>query len=170
MNKNNRKHIKYFSILVAAFALVLTAIPAASSEYPALEGLQGVSAVFDVSLGSPAMANIVFAAVKGVYADESVRALPHPPQIAIVFHGPAVKLISTLREGFEEPDLKALDEFAALLQQMTKDGVTLEVCDYALEVLGVDPATILPEVNHVGNGFISVVGYQAKGYSLVTIK
>jgi uncharacterized protein len=35
--------------------------------------------------------------------------------------------------------------------------------------LDVDPATILPEVDPVGNGFISVVGYQAQGYSLVTI-
>jgi len=170
MNINNRTYIKYFSTLVVALFLVLTAAPAAASEYPALEGLQGVHSVFDVSLESPAMANIVFAAVKGVYSDESVRALPNPPKTAIVFHGPAVKLISTLREGFEGSDLKALDEFAALLRQMKKDGVILEVCDYALEVLGVDPETILPEIDHVGNGFISVVGYQAQGYSLVAIK
>ncbi len=52
---------------------------------------------------------------------------------------------------------------------MKNDGVKLEVCLYALKVLGVDPKTILPEVDKVGNGFISVVGYQAKGYSVVTI-
>lgn len=170
MNRINRKYIRYLStLIVALFVLGLSAVPAVSGEYPALEGLNGISAVFDVSLGSPAMANIVFEAVKGVYTDESTRALPEPSKIAIVFHGPAIKLISTLREGFTESDLKALDTFAATLRQMKKDGVTLEVCDYALKVMGVDPASILPEVDHVGNGFISVVGYQAKGYSLVTI-
>jgi intracellular sulfur oxidation DsrE/DsrF family protein len=35
--------------------------------------------------------------------------------------------------------------------------------------MGVDPATIMPEVEIVGNGFISVVGYQSQGYSLVKI-
>ena len=45
----------------------------------------------------------------------------------------------------------------------------IEVCDYALKVMGVDPATILPEVDHVGNGFISIAGYQAQGYSTITI-
>jgi hypothetical protein len=45
---------------------------------------------------------------------------------------------------------------------MKKDGVRFEVCDYALKANGVDPTTILPEVNHVGNGFISIAGYQEK--------
>lgn len=173
MNRNHYKHIRYFATLAAAlFVLALTAAPAVSGEYeyPALEGLIGISAVFDVSLESPAKANVVFGAVKGVYTDESTRELPEPPKIAIVFEGPAVKLISTHREGFTESDQKELDTFAATLRQMKKDGVTLEVCDYALKVMGVDPASILPEVNHVGNGFISLVGYQAKGYSLLTIR
>jgi len=52
---------------------------------------------------------------------------------------------------------------------LKKDGAKLDVCDYALKVMGVDPATIMPEVDHVGNGFVSVVGYQAQGYSVVRI-
>ncbi len=32
-----------------------------------------------------------------------------------------------------------------------------------------DPATVLPEVDHVGNGFISIAGYQAQGHSVITI-
>jgi intracellular sulfur oxidation DsrE/DsrF family protein len=52
---------------------------------------------------------------------------------------------------------------------MKKAGVKLEVCLYAVKALNVDPDTIMPEVDKVGNGFISVVGYQAQGYSVVTI-
>ena len=38
-----------------------------------------------------------------------------------------------------------------------------------LKVMGVDPATVLPEVDIVGNGFISIAGYQAQGYSAIKI-
>jgi intracellular sulfur oxidation DsrE/DsrF family protein len=146
-----------------------TVPPALSEEYAALDGVRRVKAVFDVSLGSPQMANVVFWAVNNVYEDESVRALPEPPKAVVVFHGPAVKLISTNHKDFKESDKKALDEFANMIRRMKKAGVKLEVCLYALNVLDVDPATILPEVDKVGNGFISVVGYQAQGYSVVTI-
>lgn len=170
MNRNNNALVRRFlAIVVATFIIALIVTPAVAGEYAALDGVKRVKAVFDVSLGSPKMANIVFWAVKNVYKDESVNALSEPPQVAVVFHGPAVKLISTNREGFKASDNESLDEFANMIRQMKKDGVKLEVCLYALKVLGVDPATILPEVDQVGNGFISVVGYQAQGYSVVTI-
>jgi len=56
-----------------------------------------------------------------------------------------------------------------MIKQMKQDGVKLEVCKYAVKVLGVNPESILPEIDQVGNGFISVVGYQSQGYSVVTV-
>ena len=76
----------------------------------------------------------------------------------VVFHGPAVKMISTDRSGFKETDHEELDKFATTIRQMSVNGVKFEVCDYALEVNGVDPKTVLPEVNYVPNGFISLAG------------
>ncbi len=170
MNRNNNSIVRNFiAVMVVTFTIALIAAPAASGEYVALDGVTQVKAVFDVSLGSPKIANIVFWAVKNVYEDESVSALSKPPQVAVVFHGPAVKLISTNHKDFNDSDKVALNEFANMIRQMKKDGVKLEVCLYAVKVLGVDPATIIPEVDKVGNGFISVVGYQAQGYSVVTI-
>ena len=157
------------TILAAIFILTLAAIPAISGEYAALEGVKSIKTVFDVSQGSPQTANIVFWAVNNVNDDKSVRALSEPPQVAVVFHGPAVKMISTDRNGFNEADNEALEQFASTIRQMKKNGVKFEVCDYALKVMGVDPKTVLPEVDHVGNGFISIAGYQAQGYSVITV-
>jgi intracellular sulfur oxidation DsrE/DsrF family protein len=158
------------SMLFAAALFAVLAVPAlAGGDDAALKGVQGVKAVFDVSQGSPKTMNLLFWAVQDVYKADSIRALPESPQIVVVFHGPAVKLISSDRKGFKESDQKELDKFAATIRQMKKDGVKLDVCDYALKVMGVDPATIMPEVDHVGNGFISVVGYQAQGYAVVRI-
>ena len=158
-----------FIAVVFIFVVALMASPAMSGEYAALEGVKSVKTVFDVSQGSPQTANIVFWAVNNVNDDKSVRALSEPPKVVVVFHGPAVKMISTDRKGYKESDNEALDKFANTISKMKKEGVKFEVCDYALKVMGVDPATVLPEVDHVGNGFISIAGYQAKGYSVITI-
>ena len=170
MNQINKERMNYLLTLVAALsAVVIITIPAISGEYTALQGVESVRTVFDVSHGSPKTANIVFWAINNVNDDGSVRALSQPPQVAIVFHGPAVKMISTDRSGFKKTDFEELDKFATTIKQMSANGVKFEVCDYALEVNGVDPKTVLPEVNHVPNGFISIAGYQAQGYSVITI-
>jgi intracellular sulfur oxidation DsrE/DsrF family protein len=169
--KTNRKPVSRYLIpvIASAFLIALSASPAISGEYAALDGVSGVKAVFDVSSGSAETINIVFWAVNNVYEDQSVNRLANPPKVAVVFHGPAVKLISTDRADFNDSQRKALTRFAETIRQMKKSGVTFEVCMYAVNVLGVDPATILPEIDQVGNGFISIAGYQSKGYAVVTI-
>jgi intracellular sulfur oxidation DsrE/DsrF family protein len=159
----------FLALIIAALLIAIPAFSAISKDYTALDGVDQVKAVFDVTSGSAETINIVFWAVKNVYEDQSVRDLKKPPTVAVVFHGPAVKLISTDTEGFSDAEKEAVDEFSGLIRRMKGDGVKLEVCMYAVKVLGVDPATILPEVDKVGNGFISIVGYQAKGYSVVNI-
>jgi len=168
--REKRVFCRIVSLVSATAIVALLAAPAAAGGYDsALKGVKGIKAVFDVSQGSPEFANVLFWAVKDVYEDEAVRALPEPAQVAIVFHGPAVKLISTDRTGFEESDTAELDKFADTIRQLKKDGVKMEVCLYAAKVMGLDPKTIMPEIDHVGNGFVSVVGYQAQGYSVVRI-
>ena len=171
MNAKEKKGAPLRILAVAAVVLLtmLTTQAVAGGYDTALKGVKGVNVVFDVSLGNPKVANLVFWAVKNVYEDETVRALAAPPRVAVVFHGPAVKLISTDRTGFKAEEIAELDKFAGMIRQLKKDGVKLEVCDYALKVMGVDPATVMPEVDHVGNGFISVIGYQAQGYAVVRI-
>jgi intracellular sulfur oxidation DsrE/DsrF family protein len=170
MKNNHPLIIRRFHIFVTTlFLLILIAIPAISDEYVALEGVKGIKTVFDVSQGSPQVANVVFWAINNVHDDKSTRSLSELPQVAVVFHGSAVKMISTNRNGFKDSDNEALDRFAKTIREMKNNGVRFEVCDYALKVMGVDPATVLPEVNHVGNGFISIAGYQAQGYSTITI-
>lgn len=167
------RNISLFHCILSMFAALLFVVftsPVFAGDYQALKGVQKLKTVFDVSMASPAAAPVVFWAVKNVYEDDSVRALPEKPEVAVVFHGRAVNLITTSREGLSEKESKALDTFADMLREMKKDGVKLEVCMYAVKVLGVDPATILPEIDQVGNGFIAVAGYQAQGYSVIGLR
>jgi len=166
------KKLVVYQLFIFLFTTMFVALiisPSVSAEYNALKGVNKVKAVFDVSMGSPVAAPLVFWAVRNVYQDKNVSTLAESPEVAVVFHGPAVKLISTNRDGYSEEEKKSLDEFAEMIHQMKQDGVKMEVCLYAAKVLGVDPNSILPEIDHVGNGFISVVGYQAQGYSVVAV-
>ncbi|MEN8136681.1 MAG: DsrE family protein [Thermodesulfobacteriota bacterium] len=171
MKQIDRKLLRsVVSILSLVVLFTLVASPAAAGEYAnALKDVKGIKAVFDVSQGSPGVSNAIFWAVKNVYEDGTAKSLPEKPQIAIVFHGPAVKLISADRSGFKKEDYGEIDKFQEMIRQLKKDGVRLEVCLYAAKVMKVDPATILPEIDRVGNGFISVIGYQNQGYAAVRV-
>ena len=170
---NNIYRLFTHNVLITLFLAVFIGLPfapALAGEYDnSLKDVTGIKAVFDVSQGSAKVSNVVFWAVKNVYEDKTVSNLSEKTKLAVVFHGPAVKLISTVRDGLSKEDSIEIDKFQDTLRQMKKDGVKLEVCLYAAKVMGVDPATIIPEIDRVGNGFISVIGYQAQGYAVVKV-
>lgn len=151
-------------------AALLWSSPARAGDYDfALKGVKQMQVVFDVSHGDAKTANILFWAVRNTYSNETVKKLPRPARVAVVFHGPAVALLSTNRQGLEPAEAKERDAFVTTLREMKKEGVRLEVCMYAVNVMGVSPGTLIPEVNQVANGFVSVAGYQRQGYAVVTL-
>jgi intracellular sulfur oxidation DsrE/DsrF family protein len=87
----------------------------------------------------------------------------------VVFLGPSVKLITNVREGVSPEDHKMLDAIRDRISAMTKDGIKLEICLFAARMFGVDPTTVYPDIMQMENGVISLIGYQAKGFSLVPI-
>ena len=155
-------------MLIAVCLLCITAGAAYTEEYKALTGLTSVKAVFDFRAGNPQSAAMQLDLIAQVYHDKNIRAVTEKPEFVIVFIGPSVKLISKSREGFSPEEQKKLDEIAATVSRMSKDGIRLELCLVATKVMGVDPASILPEITHVYSGWISLIGYQAQGYSIVS--
>lgn len=157
-------------MFLVTFLLALMATPVLAEGYAnALKGVTSYDAVFEVSLGNPKIANLVFWAVKDSYEAEEVKGLAGDPNVVIVFHGPVVKLLSSDKSPFNSAEWAEVEKFQETLRQMKKDGVTMEVCLYAAKVLGVDKATIMPEIDRVANGFVSVVGYQMQDYAVVRI-
>jgi intracellular sulfur oxidation DsrE/DsrF family protein len=156
----------FFTVVLAA---TLSTSALANGYGNALKGVNSYDAVFEVSLENPKIANLVFWAVKNAYEADEVKALSGTPNVVIVFHGPVVKLLSSNRSPFNSAEWADVEKFQATLRQMKKDGVKLEVCLYAAKVLGVDKATIMPEIDRVDNGFVSVVGYQMQDYAVVRI-
>ena len=133
----------------------------------ALKGVKSIKALYDLRIGNPKSAALHLKLIHQTYKDKEVRALDKKPAFVVVFIGPSVKLISKNREGFSPEEQATLSEIAGTISEMSKDGMKLEICLVAAKLFGVDPATVLPEIKAVPNGWVSEIGYQAQGYSLV---
>lgn len=160
--------LSHVPAVIVFLLLIFSPAPAMSQEYEALKGVQELKTVFDYGHGSPEAALLIFPAIRGVYQSKSVTSLTQPPTAVIVFHDQAVKFLSTERKGGKKEN-ETLDKIAEMIRQFKKDGVKMEVCMYAVKVMGVNPDTILPEIKKVENGWVSVSGYQAQDYSLIVI-
>jgi uncharacterized protein len=164
------RSMRSLTVMVFSLAIIgLSAFPAAAGEYAALTGVKGLDSVFDFSLSSPEIAAVNFPAILDVHQNKDVRALPAPPRTVIVFHGKSVRLLSTDRTGMDTKEKEAYDKVAGFIRESKKAGIKMEVCMFAVKVFGIDPATLMPEVDRVENGFIAVLGYQAQGYSVESI-
>ncbi len=140
-----------------------------SQEYSAMKGLKSVKAVFDFELGNPQSALVHLQVIDQTFNDKNMEKSGKKPNIVVIFIGPSVKLVSKNKSGFNADEQKVIDEIAKTLSKMAKEGIKFEICLIAAKLMGVDPSTILPEVKQVGNGWISLIAYESRGYALVPV-
>jgi intracellular sulfur oxidation DsrE/DsrF family protein len=81
-----------------------------------------------------------------------------------------VRLLSTNKDGFPSEEHEIIDNIADIITAMAKDGIKMEICLYATKAFGIESDSILPELEQILNGWLSVIGYQAKHYSLLQLK
>lgn len=156
-------------LLFSLCLLWVVAVPALAGDYEGLKGLQSFKAVFDLRNNNPATTAMYLNLIHQTYRDKDVLAVSQKPSFTIVFIGPPVKFVSKSMEGFSPEEQKVLAEIATLVSAMSKDGIKLEICMIAARAFGVDSKSILPEITQINNGYVSLIGHQANGFSLVPI-
>jgi len=161
-----RKIVTLLSLFLA-ISLVCVVSGVSAEQYESLKGVESAKVVFDERESNPQTAVLHLKLAHQTFKE--LETMNNNPVFVVIFSGPSVKLISKNREGFSPEDQKSLDEIANTLSAMSKDGITLEICLVAAKVFNVDPASVLAEIKRVGNGWISMIGYQAQGYSLVPV-
>jgi intracellular sulfur oxidation DsrE/DsrF family protein len=88
------------------------------------------------------------------------------PDFVVSFGGTSVKLLAKDTRGFSSEEQKMIEELKAKISALAKRGVTFEYCNYAAKLFGVEPANV-PGLRVVDNGWVSLIGYQGRGYSFV---
>jgi hypothetical protein len=137
--------MRHFATAAAAAAALMIAIaitPAhaeTARDTAALSGLDEVKFAFDLQNGNSA------ALLKQLEVIEETRQSLIKqrvrPDIVITFRGPATKLVQGVS--------------------------SVEQCAIAVRLAGTNPENVLPANKLVGNGWISLMAYQAKGYGYI---
>ena len=154
-------------IITAFFNHSSPVIAATINDSDSLAGITQTKTLFDVSVGEPEKLEFYLRVIKKTY-DGLIRQ-GQKPDIIIAFRGPSVRLISSETWSYSEEDEKILKQVATLIQELKGLGIRMEACSVATDLFKVNNATILPEIKVVSNTFISLTGYQMKGYALIPI-
>ena len=151
-------------------ALAAGASPAhaqSADDRAALQGLKEVKVAYDITEGDG----------KGLLnrldvIDETRQSLIKQgvtPHFVLTFRGPATRLVQTDMDKVKPEDRAVASQIAAKLEHMSKaPGVdSVEQCSVAIRQQGTKAESVLPHIKVVGNSWISLMSYQAKGYAYI---
>ena len=138
----------------------------AADESP-IAGMKEAKVAFDITAGEPnRMLNILntIDETREGFVKHGVT-----PRFVLAFRGPASLLTQTDLSRLKPEDRETAAKVAAKLKQLrTTAGIErLEQCSIAMRGQKVDKAQVSPDVTIVENGWITLVGYQAKGYAYI---
>jgi intracellular sulfur oxidation DsrE/DsrF family protein len=150
-----------------ALAFIISGTAIAADDQAALAGLNEVKVAFDLKEGDG----------KGLLnrldiIEETRQSLIKQgvtPHFILSFRGPATKLVQTDSAEIKAEDRPIAEKIALKIKSMSRSpGVDgLEQCAVAVREQGTKADKVLPEIHVVGNGFISLMAYQSKGYAYI---
>jgi len=131
-----------------------------------LKDLKLVKAVIDFKTGNPKTALIYLTLIGDTFKDKNIQAVTTHPDFVVNFGGSSVKLLAKDTKGYSPEEQKTITDIRDKISVLAKEGIKFEYCTYAGHLFGVEPANV-PGIIVVDNGWVSLIGYQAKGYSVV---
>jgi intracellular sulfur oxidation DsrE/DsrF family protein len=154
------------ALALGMLALCSTAARAADDS-AALKGIKEGKIAFDIHEGNP---KLLLARLNVI--DETRQSLIQQgvkPSFILAFRGQATRLVQTDQEKIKPEDREMAAKVAARIKDMSKaPGVEgFEQCAVASRTQETRTELVLPEIRVVGNGFISLMAYQSRGYAYI---
>jgi len=152
--------------MVAAFGPLLAWTPTWADDNP-VAGMKEARVAFDITAGEP---NRMLQILNTI--DESREGFMKQgitPHFVLAFRGPASLLTQTDLSRFKPEDREAASKVAAKLKQLrAASGIErMDQCSIAMRGQKVDRAQVSPDVTVVENGWVTLIGYEAKGYAYI---
>ncbi|MAT65639.1 MAG: hypothetical protein CMN57_08340 [Gammaproteobacteria bacterium] len=159
-----------YTLLMLSLVLATSQGHASSriNDSAALADLKVGQAVFLIDIADAKKMNFYLEVIQGTY--KGMQAQGVTPDFVMVYIGPSVQYLSTAPNAdVEDRHGAVLMEIESNVEKLAALGIEQEICAVATDAFGIDNETLLPELNLVGDGFISLIGYQAQGYHLVPV-
>jgi len=137
------------------------------NDQAALQGLHEAKIAFDITEGDGKALLAKLAVI-----DETRQSLIQQgvtPHFVLAFRSGATFFVQTDMEKIKPEHREYAPKIVAKLQELsTAVGIDgLEQCSEAMRLTHVTAEHIVPEVKVVGNGWISLMAYQARGYAYI---
>jgi len=160
------------TVIIAAALLVLLigAKPMhaeTAQDADALSGLKEVKVAFDMQTGNSAALLKQLEVIEETR--ESLIKQGVKPSFVITFRGPATKLVQTDPIQIAAEDRANASTIAGKIRALKgAEGISsIEQCAVAVRLAGTKQENVLPDIKVVGNDWISLMAYQAKGYGYI---
>lgn len=163
---------KLFQYILVMLSLALPASQGHAdsqiNDSAALADLKVGRAVFLIDIADAGKMNFYLEVIQGTF--KRMRDQGVTPDFVMVYIGPSVQYLGTSPKAEIEGRHGALlMEIESNVEKLAALGIKQEICAVATDAFGIDNTTLLPELDLVGDGFISLIGYQAQGYHLVPV-
>jgi intracellular sulfur oxidation DsrE/DsrF family protein len=132
---------------------------------PGLKGLDKIQVYFDVNVKDD---NLL--AYRMELVDQTIRQMAQSGvEVAAVigFRGGASRFITADDHYVLAEEMANKKKIQDWVVYFSDRGTVIEQCAIAAEIHQIELQDFLPEVKVVGNGYISMAGYQTRGYALI---
>lgn len=138
------------------------------SDTKALKGVSSGKVVWDINTASPAKLALYLGVIQETYEDLVRQGVT--PDMVFAFRGESLRIISSEHDEISMQSMPEIGQSARMIYAlMQRPGIRMEACSIAARIFEVDTEKILHGIRPVGNTFVSLIGYQSKGYAIIPI-
>ena len=153
------------TFLLAIFFLPQTALSQQKDNIRALDTLSELKIYFDIKADSAAKLEKRLLWIMDTYNQVNQKNVKATFIIGI--RSKASFFITRGDEYIDEEDILTTGKIEKWLKHFVKLGIPIEQCGISAKLLDIDPQDFLPEITVVKNSYISIAGYQNRGYAYV---
>ncbi len=152
-------------LVFAVFLLPQTALSQNQGDILALANLSELKIYFDVKADSAAKLEKRFQWIHDTYQQASQKSIK--VSIVIGVRSRASFFITRGDDYIEEEDVLKKGKIEQWLKRFAEIGIPMEQCGISAKLFDIEVDEFLPEITVVKNSYISIAGYQNKGYAYV---
>ena len=137
------------------------------SNEKALKGVSEANIYFDVTLNDPDMLILRLDLIDRTISQ--LKGAGIATKGVVGFRGPASRYITIDEHYVLEEEIGKKAKIQEWIKKLSADGITIEQCSIAAKQQGIEHTDVLSEVTVVKNGYVSLVGYQMKGFAVIPL-